>query len=345
MDAILSEIARHLPFRSKMIAKLCNRRCLQFVRIYEVPDSIQRKWTDERIDLFIPHLRKLHYHMTINNAYPFDCRKIISIVNLVELSIDGLSYYQDFKGDIFDFNILPLLKSLKKFNLIDGSYNRLNAGLTFWTEYREIIQKLDLNEIFKKMHLEYLRLYMTFERFYPNLWSLDSLKHMKLKAFKSTDGSFGLNPVDRFNYYANTLQTIDFYNGNYLHDNNYCKLGYYPNLRSAFGLNMKLYNDLECNRLHKLEIYFYETVDFDDIRKILSKHRLYHLEITFGCNFNSQKGRPWIKIPYEIFIGSGIHFLQLTEFIEYSDEEIKLLNADGIHVNPGLSYYKNEGTK
>jgi len=321
MDAVLSEIAKHLAFHSKIAIKLCNRRCMQFVRIYQVPIILHEKWTEERIDLFAADLCELYYHVVCENdhdirGYMFHYSRIAKMTKLVKFFIDGCALNDD-----FDFSVLNNMKTLK--SLVINGYSVLNrsARQSKGLLYRDI---KNISDTLKTLNLEQLDCdsSMVFDN--------NSLDHMRLKYLndyryfnEDRTGNYSNHLVKNLrhvliNYASPEMNKIEL---------NPMTLSYEYCRRNIDDLIMFLDNA----KIHSFNIAFYSEIDEKDLRKLFKNRKWYSLKMTY----------PYFTviithIPIDIILQNNISHIVFDGFFDevnkYSADDIELIRKHGTEI-------------
>jgi len=315
MAEVLSEIAKHLAFRSKIIAKLCARRCMQFIRIYQVPEKLQKKWTDERIDLFVEDLRELFYFLVNieHKYYTFNQTKIAKM-KLVSFNMDGFMFKTN-----FDFGVLRNMKTLKKF-VIEDSMSSVPFFSTDYQIYKKKYEDLiDLTVLFKTLDLKYVNLdhNITIQ---PNM-----IKHMKPLYFECQFKTY-------WNVFAASLRYVDEYfsaKGSEINNDVICNLKSIR-LELYSGTSNKVINYICKMKLHRLHIDVEDVIYFETINKLIENKKIHTLTVVENTTDYFHGAN--IKFPIDIILSNNISYLYLETFPKYSDEEIKRIYDHGTKV-------------
>jgi len=312
MDEALSEIAKHLPFHSKIVAKLCNKRCMQFIRIYQVPKKIQEKWNDDRIDLFSSDIREIYlmciYRYDSDTGYiiSFDYQKLnrMKLISLNLQSETGL-----YVNTALVLEYIKNMKSLKK--LVLHAY---------------ILRSEDLNNILKTLDLEYFDSGQS-------IFSIDALQHMNnIKVINEYHRSKHLEYVKKLTNVH--VKNINIYNPHvfmnilsipYKHLEKYNIKSLSIHFNADFNKFVDFFNK---QHIHRLAIFYDEPVqNLERLLKFISIFNVCKLEISSPGAFN---------IPVDFIIKRKIQHLKLSEynFNNYSNDELKLLRSNCcIHVS------------
>jgi len=346
MNDILQEITHQLPFLSKIVVKLCNRKMMNMVKIIKLPRPTYRMLNDSRLDLF-PDLIEMIYKLyedKENNLilrYPFHYSKLLKF-KLVYLEFDGMSFFNKFKqrANIIDFNILPMIKTLKKLEMTSGIDSKMNTelGLQICKYFSSDYIATDLNPIFRKMDLKGLRIDLTNNHgAYKKIdFSYESLDHMKLFYMNSS-------VITDYRPFHDTMKYMELdlrYGIDNIPDchDKISELMTFTNLRHLrIGLNPINLDDfcyssftLKHMKLHSLSIEFFDYFDIDVLDKFISGLKLHYLKVSYCGDQDDWTNH---KIPVKFILQNcNTSILALEYFVKYNDDELKLIKDRGITV-------------
>jgi len=304
MDEALSEIAKHLPFRSKIAIKLCNSRCMQFVRIYEVPKKLHKKWNEERIDLF-PDIREIYYSLGFNfiedcDKMSFDYRKL-SKLKLISLSINDILFCGicrcPYSAVIFN-SIKHMSKTLKKFTYSLSHMHGAQRSKCF-----------NINDILPTLDLEYLDCDWTDDV------EFDAIKHMNniktMNRFYPINAYIGSSKIKRnIKYYSINCPSNTSINFDGFERMNveilcieYDKFDRNDNLHAMY------INTLKKMHVHHLKLNIIsQDIYVEDIMRFISIFNINKL--TLNTDYVIKQ-----KIPVDFFIKRKIQYLDLPSYM------------------------------
>ncbi len=116
MNDLLSEIAKHLSFKIKLVFKLSSNKLFAYVHIYKLNRFIYKKLNNKKMDLF-PDLQEIIIgkQQLLNNLFNYD--KLINLKS-IEMQFESIQYSLNSTTLKKIFDVMKECKYLRKIRII-----------------------------------------------------------------------------------------------------------------------------------------------------------------------------------------------------------------------------------